>query len=505
MRTRLLQILPWLIVGVGLILRLPLINGSFWLDEAAQALESSRPINQQFQIVEDFQPPLLHLILHVAQYVSHHEWWLRSVGALLPGLATILATYFIGVGLGGRKLGVIASLLLATSSFHIYYSQELRPYALPALLATLSWLRILRPQVRSHQFDWPLAAVTFLGIFSSYLYPFALLSQAMYVFISRRSQVKGFFMSVAAAAFGFLPWMPFFIGQLAQGGKVQALLPGWSEIVGVPQIKSLPLVVLKFVFGVLNVEPTPIFLTLTAVIVLSISVCLYRIYTYHKPSKTQHHYQQIFNILGWWILFPILTAWLISFLIPILQPKRVLFTLPAWYLGIAGLYLFAENSKQKILPWIGRGLIGAVVLGNLWSTSAYFTDAQLQRENWRDAYHAVTTQYPPDVSLAVFAFPQPFASWRWYDKLAYPSLSTKSLQVMDESSAQKLLTPILTNGAQYIIIFDYLRDITDPNRTLEAVLNSLGYTERQVMEYPNIGFIRIFSKVEAATAYEYRN
>ena len=62
-----------LILVFALLLRIPLLNGSFWMDEAAQALEVIRPLSKQFDIIADFQPPLLHLILHFAQYFSHTE------------------------------------------------------------------------------------------------------------------------------------------------------------------------------------------------------------------------------------------------------------------------------------------------------------------------------------------------------------------------------------------------------------------------------------------------
>ena len=52
-----------LILLLAVMLRIPHLSGSFWLDEAAQALEIVRPLSQQLQIIDDFQPPLLHLIL----------------------------------------------------------------------------------------------------------------------------------------------------------------------------------------------------------------------------------------------------------------------------------------------------------------------------------------------------------------------------------------------------------------------------------------------------------
>src|SRR5687768_414653 len=95
------------IIVFALLLRLPLLDGSFWLDEAAQALESVRPFSQQLNIRDDFQPPLLHVLIHFASYFGHSEWWLRTVGALIPGLVTVFFTYKIGEVLANKNVGYI--------------------------------------------------------------------------------------------------------------------------------------------------------------------------------------------------------------------------------------------------------------------------------------------------------------------------------------------------------------------------------------------------------------
>ena len=102
----------YLILFLAFILRLPLLNGSFWMDEAAQALEIIRPLSQQLDIVADFQPPLLHLILHFAQYFSHAEWWLRTIGALIPGLVTIFFSYKLAEKLFNKSLCLPSSINL---------------------------------------------------------------------------------------------------------------------------------------------------------------------------------------------------------------------------------------------------------------------------------------------------------------------------------------------------------------------------------------------------------
>ena len=173
---------PTLIILLALILRLPLLNGSFWLDEAAQALESSRPLAEQLNIISDFQPPLLHLITHGAIQLGRAEWWLRLIGALIPGLITILATYKLGQILFKRSTGRLASILLATSSFHIFYSQELRPYSLPAMFALLSWNFLLDKKFKTRPQLILVTVCNILGLYSSYLYPFLLLSQLVYVY-----------------------------------------------------------------------------------------------------------------------------------------------------------------------------------------------------------------------------------------------------------------------------------------------------------------------------------
>src|SRR5262249_17703561 len=86
----------------------------------------------------DNYPPLHNLLLFAFINVSgtDTEWVLRAPSALL-GIGNIAAIYWLGALIGSRIAGVLAAAVLATSSFHIYYSQEARMYSLLALGATL--------------------------------------------------------------------------------------------------------------------------------------------------------------------------------------------------------------------------------------------------------------------------------------------------------------------------------------------------------------------------------
>jgi mannosyltransferase len=487
--------LMWLILLLALGLRLPHLTGSFWLDEAAQALESTRPLSQQLEIIPDFQPPLLHLLLHFASYLGEAEWWLRLIGALIPGLLTVWLTYKIGEEHVRKGTGVIASLLLATSSFHIFYSQELRPYALPAAIGIASWwvllktLTLKKGLAPAEYWRWwfGFGLLTALGIYASYLYPFLVIGQAAWVLWAARGKLIPFAISVAGAVLSFMPIFPLFLQQLEVGGQVRVDLPGWEEVVSIPQLKSLPLVVAKFVFGVLDTDLNLWFLGIVALLAVLALAAARKI-----PAKSR---QELWSKHSWLLIglvVPLLTSWIISFWIPVVQPKRVLYLLPFWYLVLAWIVVHTQHQR------LSQALLVVLFGLNIWSTTQYFINPIYQRENWRHAYQTITERYDADRTIAVFAFPEPFAPWRWYDTEKYPTLSTGTLHISQVENLRDTLKSI--NQYDYVVVFDYLSDLSDPNRQLIKEIQEYGYQELDLLEYPNLGFVRIYAKKGVSNA-----
>jgi uncharacterized membrane protein len=583
------------ILILALILRLPLLNGSFWLDEAAQALESARPLYQQLDIIPDFQPPLLHLLTHLAFYLGqgfnfgHQEWWLRFWGALLPGLITIAATFYLGRKLFNHTTGFIAALFLTTSSFHIFYSQELRPYSLPAMFATLSWLSLIhflrqsQQQAKSEQSGQirpshtgqsrvikrceqanafrftlttiktalPYTLLTIAGLYSSYLYPFLILSQVAYVVCLHWPQLKSYLLSLLVATLAFMPWLPTFWQQLQAGQQLRQTLPGWEKVVSLTQIKSLPLTLGKFLFGVIDLD-----LKLTFVIP-ALLVGFLTIFTlWHsirarlksrlksgfksreklKPKTTA----QLSNLclILIWLFLPLLSAWLISFLIPVVRPKRVLFLMPAFYLFLAHLihkglapnklqnggqailtklkegrgllkFLFWPNQliqsaqlTQITITQLSAGLLFILILGiNLSGSYRYYTQPQLQREDWRGLQQELNQRLPVQDTIAVFSFKQPFAPWRWYQqqlpaRRQFTSLATGYNYIQQVPDLHQQLKPIFDH--QFVLVFDYLRDLTDPHNRLPQAVQAMGFQSIGVISRPNLGQVHIYARPQLA-------
>lgn len=513
-----------LVLVFALGLRLPLLNGSFWLDEAAQALESSRPFSQQLQIRADFQPPLIHYITHFALYFGKSEWWLRTVGALIPGLVTIFATYKVGGLLFDKRIGLITSLLVATSSFHIFYSQELRPYSLPAMMGLLSWWVILnwlkRPD-KKHLLTikqlklnldkrlFLLAIINALGLYSSYLYPFLLISQVALIVFQYRDKFQELFFSMMLSSLAFLPWLPGFLGQLQEGGSVREKLPGWDKVVSISQVKAIGLTFGKFLYGVLNIDFTLLFIITTLVLgIFTLLIykdidkkglvgklqSLIRKGKQHKEKK-----DNINSLITLVIAFtvPLLTAWIISFWVPVLRPKRVLYLLPFFYMILSSGYVFAKKEL------FAHFLVGLLIILNLYSTASYYFVTNYQREDWRSLHSEISRLYPKENSIAIFSHPEAFSPWRWYDDGSYPEISTGTLHIDQVENRKEMFKKI--TDYQYVLVFDYLRTLSDPDDKIIREVESHGYQQIDIINYPVIGFVRVFARIDSVLGYQYQS
>lgn len=473
-----------LILFFALIVRVPLLNGSFWLDEAAQVLESSRPLAQQLSISDDFQPPLIHIIVHFLLFFSSNEAWLRLGAALIPGLITIWCVYEIGKQVKNKSVGVLSALLLTTSSFHIYFSQELRPYSLPAMCASLTWLLLItlsRSGKNSKKIWFLFTLLTILGLYSSYIYPFLLLSQSIYIYFFLKKQTKELCISIFFSFLAFLPWLPSFFSQLHSGQTLRLQLSGWDAVVGTQQAKALALTAGKFLFGVLSLKNALPFVLFTLLLLLLIVPIL---------SAVRKRKEVIF--LSLWLFVPILTAWCVSFFVPILQPKRVLFCLPAFFLLLGILFSTGLESKSKLLQKSAFIVIVLFFVMNFYSLFKYYTTPKYQREDWRSLHAEILQKYPASQSIAVFSFTAPFAPWVWYDDGKYPTFSTGVLDMQKISDISVLRK---VSEYRFVLVFDYLRDLTDPKNSILSELQKYGYQEiDEIVPATQIGFVRVFAR-----------
>ena len=147
-------------------------DSSVWWDEGMSvwhARQSLADIAQE--ISHNVHPPLFFWLLHGWLGGSgDSEFGLRMFSVYL-GTLTVAATYLLGRTVAGKKVGLLAAFFLTLSRFHIIWSQEIRFYALAALLAVLAAWMAIRVWERGRPIDYALYILfVTAGLYSLYLF-----------------------------------------------------------------------------------------------------------------------------------------------------------------------------------------------------------------------------------------------------------------------------------------------------------------------------------------------
>lgn len=446
-------------------------NQSFWLDEAAQAIESARPLQEQLAIAGDFQPPFFHLVVFVFERISRDEWFLR-LASIIPAVVTIWGASLIANKVYSDKTGKLTALLGALSAYHYYYSQELRPYSLSAMFAIFSMYFFLDLiDSKSKKIAVSYIIVSALALYSSYVSGFLLLTQMVIALMQHRTRVWYLVKHQAIVALVFIPWLPFFWEQFQNGTKLTQDYVGWSTAVSLPLIKALPLTLIKFFSGMIRVD----FALRDAILILSAGSIIALILV--KAVK-----KSVDRAIALWAFLPIVIAFAASFAVPVLEPKRVLFCLPAlWILLAKGL---AESNKSRLKISVFVSLYSLPLFIHL-------TDPSLLREDWRGSVSYIESRAGKG-ALTFFAFPGEFAPYTWYKNDAMRSVATQIFTIPNEAFLNENMKEVLLS--EQIFVYDYLMDLSDPNRLTYSWLKENGFIEIATTDFRGVGFVRTFAK-----------
>lgn len=204
-----------LVITLGIFLRFFLLtNQSLWLDEgwslfnsdAATLQESISKVREGVTHSDKFQP-LYYVVLFLwRQAFGDTEFALRSLSALL-GVGTLVVIFFTALRIYGKKHALWSSLILATSSFCVDYSQQVRSYALLMFIASLQLYFFSKALDRdeghegfSRWFFWIFTAIGLFGNISMVLFSTALCLSHILIDRNLRNWLKWW---LPAALFSF--------------------------------------------------------------------------------------------------------------------------------------------------------------------------------------------------------------------------------------------------------------------------------------------------------------
>ena len=162
-----------LILLTGLLLRLYHLDAqSFFYDEAVQYDIANKSLSYiaSMAYVDERIPPGTFLPLHFWLMIDKSDFFVRLLFALI-GVANIWVIYLLGRELINDRVGILSALLMAINPFHIWYSQDARPYVFLMLFCTLHVWFFLRCISRGHWKDW--LGFSLCAAAALYSHPFA--------------------------------------------------------------------------------------------------------------------------------------------------------------------------------------------------------------------------------------------------------------------------------------------------------------------------------------------
>lgn len=186
-----------------------------------------------------------------------------------------------------------------------------------------------------------------------------------------------------------------------------------------------------------------------------------------------------------WLLTPILVFWLVSFIIPMFQPFRLLFTIVPFYLLLAvGVCEMKENLHRLLAA-------GLVMLVSFVGLGIYYGNTRFQREDWRGAVRYVESQ-DPNKSVAIFEFSAPFAPYEWYSIGKIKTSGILPGLVAKPEIVESQIRKVALN--ENIYLFQYLQELTDPSNLVKGWLETNGFTLIGIRDFSGVGFVYNYRK-----------
>lgn len=461
---------------LAFIVRLISAGQSFWLDEGASLVLARLPLPNLFSaLAGDFHPPLFYILLHFwLPFAGKSEWLIRLPNIIFGALSIAVLYLLLKAVLSEEKnkLALAAAFLLAINPLHIYYSIELRMYALNTLLSILSWLylaKAIKEKLKKHRHWHIFVLISLANFYTFYGAFFNLAAQWVYVLWQNRKQLKNFAICNLFLVLLFLPWLPTLARQLAGSGYLTRTLPGWEQLSGNLSVKSLALIMAKFTFGRISLANKSAYALFVAGITLYFFFC--SLLALHKKEN------RLFLI---WFFAPLLAALLVSLKAPVLGYWRFVFLIPAFVTIITvGLSVLSGSSFSFNLLVVST----IFMFGNL----VFWTSPAFQREDWRAAGKLISV----DKSLSIVNFTDVFAPLKFYAPDVYYYPTQLALGKIRPDLDQTL--PLVLKDKKTVFVFDYLSDLTDKKRQILRWLKQAGLQQEKIHDINGVGFVYEFT------------
>jgi hypothetical protein len=319
------------LIGLSLFLRTKYIDGQFWDDEGLSVGIASHPLTAIPGILRaDGSPPLYYMALHVWMQIFGSSGIETHAMSDLFSMLAIPVGMWAGWSLWGRRAGIYAAVLFATSSFLTYYGQETRMYSLMALLgimAAAGFIHVFVYRRRRYLVLFAVAISLMLYTHAWGLFFWAgsaiALVPVWFTTVDRKGLVRDAAIAFIGAGVLFLPWLPNFIYQATHTGAPWDSAPRFGA----------PVQLSRDLLGGDRI---------TAVLVLGAGIGLAAYFTrkYRRTPEATAMFTMMTMVVGTlalaWIASQVTPAWVSRYFAPILGPMLLLAALGLSRAGVAG-------------------------------------------------------------------------------------------------------------------------------------------------------------------------
>ena len=480
------------LVVLALVIRLHNLDyESMWMDEIRQVSyyenDFSKIINNA---AEQQQPPLDYWIGSLVYKLSKTDFSARLPSAVF-GAATILLLVFIIKLNCSWQTAIFTGLILSILPFHIYYSQEARPYSIPIflllalLLSLYSILFRTRPTIIYYLL---LLLITTLFLFSRTLSPlciitvisFFLLSRICYIFFlnpkNKSELLRKYLYVIIIFTIAFCLYAPVFILLIYTSAPLTINAPGLDINFLINRVMDVSIIPIWQAY-LTQLEPIGIILLVSVIggAILSLN------------SQIRNKY----NLLGVTVILLILTSAVHIFIFntmtdfPFRAPYPI-YILPlcliisAIFFEIIFHYMgkyFSVNLNKTLIS-----LFLAIILVYTIISTIDFKKSQIKTD-WRELSELINQNLDNDNIIYLFDAISPYDKWKpnFYGSIRYPVNEINSITVPYFTSIASLF-----NSSQHkpvLILFNY-RDyfltstspypiVPVPNGTEKIELNKL--------------------------------
>jgi mannosyltransferase len=455
-----LTLASWICVAITIVAAMlrffNLGKESIWLDEGFSIWLAHFDWRSLWRIVSNSEANMAfyYLLLHLWVGFGESEVLVRSLSAV-AGVLTIPVYFELCRRMFNTHVALIASLLLATNTFHTFYSQEARAYSLVVLLTTLSCLFFIRALDCRTRWDWVWYVLT--ATLASYSHFFAWLV------------IGAQWISLLALGRHSVPWRRFGASAVAIG------------ILCAPLFEYI----LKDKDGHLDWISRPVFFDLyimlgdfagfrfrMLVFVFSVAclVALFFAIIEWKSLKSDERWH--FVLLVCWFVIPVILTFGVSQWKPLFADRFLIVCLPAFLMLVSvGLSRISPPSLQAVV----------FVVIAIWTARCIWQyETELVKEDWRGASAYILTEEAHSDGL-FFYVPWGQREFDYYARLEGRSAEVGTIVHADPEASgrtQELSTslrPHLAEQFPRIWLIEthlYSQTLEQSGRAIQAVLTS---------------------------------